>query len=156
RPRTVNPASWRWARMLPARPEATASGLMMARVRFMDALESGYGIGNNVRMVSEGTEGAEHRLTGEEAHKLPLPHHGNLRHVPIPHQVGGLQQALIFGYTHHGSGHYIPSGHACCTAPPFFRLPADTAWKKMAQGVVGREHAQDLVLLTHHGHRRQS
>ncbi len=95
----MNPASSRWARIFPAFPDPTASGFMMARVRFMFLFppsrccswRSGFpGLIGALTLTSGGSlhfrpRVAEEELKGgfrsQEPHQFPSPDHGNLAYT---------------------------------------------------------------------------
>src|SRR5918911_3553491 len=99
--RMRKPRSSRWARIWPARPAASASGLMIASVKLMSC--------GPVRVRGRsGTEQLADDVTAsEKAGQLALTGDGELLDVLVDHHVGGLFQAELLGDAEHGAGHDV-------------------------------------------------
>src|SRR5688572_19887526 len=101
--RMRKPFSSRWARILPALPAASASGLMIARVKLMCFC--------GVRVWAARGSGAEQLADDvtarEEAGQLAFTGDGKLLDVLVDHHVGGLLEAELLGDAQHGARHDV-------------------------------------------------
>ena len=119
-------------------PTPTASGFMMARVRFMypsppfkewwlRTLVYRCGSGAVLRLAvalrSGPVKELERGFRGKESHQLPPPDHRNLAYPFVDHEVRRLHQALVFGDAHDRPGHDLPGlGGLSVASPSWPRL----------------------------------
>src|SRR5690606_23828163 len=91
-PRMRKPCSSRCARILPVRPRATASGLMMASV-------------NSIGSASK--QFANDVSAGQEPGELALADHRELLHVLVDHGVRDFVDPHVLGNAEHRTTHDV-------------------------------------------------